>query len=63
MTPIKSTALLALGGLLIGVMLGSIAAGLYASLMTGRDPTQVGFTTILDFFPPDLRMIPNREPI
>lgn len=51
MPPAKSILPLALGGLLIGLMLGSIVAGAYASWVVGRDLTNVGFTTILDFFP------------
>lgn len=47
MPPTKSILPLALGGLLIGLMLGSIVAGAYASWVVGRDLTNVGFTTIL----------------
>lgn len=63
MSPMKSILPLALGGLLIGLMLGAIVAGAYASWVTGRDATNVGFTTILDFFPAKATTIPNQEPI
>ena len=54
---------LSLGGLVIGVMLGAIVAGAYASWVTGRDMTNVGFTTILDFMPASISTIPIMEPI
>ena len=63
MPPAKLILPLALGGLLIGLMLGSIAAGAYASWATGRDMTDVGFTTILDFLPATPASIPTVEPI
>lgn len=63
MSPTKSILPLTLGGLLIGLMLGSIVAGAYASWVVGRDLTNIGFTTILDFVPRPLALIPNREPI
>ncbi|PZX14173.1 type IV secretion system protein VirD4 [Palleronia aestuarii] len=63
MSPSKSILPLALGGLLIGLLLGSIVAGAYASWVVGRDPTNVGFTTIFDFMPLSLQDIPKLEPI
>ena len=63
MSPTKSILPLALGGLLGGLLLGSIIAGAYAAWVVGRDPTNAGFTTIFDFMPVSLQDIPNREPI
>ena len=63
MSPAKSILPMALGGLLIGLMLGAIAAGAYASWVTGRDPTNVGFTTILDFVPTPIGAVTTIEPI
>ncbi|WP_299821203.1 type IV secretion system ATPase VirD4 [uncultured Jannaschia sp.] len=63
MSPAKSILPLALGGLVIGLMLGAIAAGAYASWVTGRDVANVGFTTIFDFLPATLGGITTLEPI
>ena len=63
MPPVKTTLALALGGLVIGLMLGAIAAGAYASWMTGGDPANVSFDTIFRFFPATTGAITTTEPI
>ena len=47
----KEILILALGGLVIGSMLGIIAAGAYATWARGGDLTNIGFTTILNYLP------------
>ena len=50
-TKIREIAVLAFGGLVIGSMLGIIAAGGYSTWATGRDLTNVGFGTIFEYLP------------
>lgn len=45
---------LALGGLLIGTLLGMLGAGAYATWVVGGDPANIGITTILAFAPSEL---------
>ncbi|MBA3583335.1 MAG: type IV secretion system ATPase VirD4 [Gemmatimonadetes bacterium] len=45
---------LALGGLLIGTLLGMLGAGAYATWIVGGDPANIGITTILAFAPSQL---------
>ena len=47
----KDILLLALGGLVIGSLLGLLAAGGYATWVRGGDMTNIGFGTILAFLP------------
>lgn len=48
---VRDVASLALMGLVLGLMLGVLAAGLYATWATGGDMANVGFGTILAFAP------------
>ncbi len=50
-TKLKEVLILAIGGLVIGSMLGIIAAGGYATWVRGGDLSSIGFTTILDYLP------------
>ncbi len=63
MSSAKTILLLALGGLAIGLLLGAIAAGAYATWITGGDAANVGFTTIFRFFPETTSAITTTEPI
>lgn len=50
-TKANEVVLLALGGLVIGGMLGIIAAGGYATWATGGDVANIGFGTIFEYLP------------
>lgn len=56
-TRLRDILALALGGLLIGGLLGALAAGVYATWATGGDAANVGFTTILAFAPSPVTLV------
>ncbi len=60
-TKLKEVSLFALGGLIIGSMLGILATGGYATWARGGELSGVGFTTILDYLPRSRAM--TAEPI
>ena len=56
-SPTRTILMLALAGLLIGSMLGIIAAGAYATSVRGGDMVNIGFGTIFTFLPVSWQLI------